>query len=243
MSTPFAMQWITIQSIHLVVLTIVSSNKIPPITEWKLYGNTLEFQDKRHSKRVNELQANLFCQVPNQVRIVRINAHIQLLDEDAFDGLQSITDLILRSNCLSHVHRTHFKDIEHLERLDLSYNQISVIGKGAFVDLNYVQVLNLAGNRIHMIQKSIFAIDNQLQLLDLSRNIICNLSTDMFDHLNQLEELRICYNCIWGLAGNTPHLPAKLKTLQVNHNQVCYTCFCVNLTTSYDTASVDIFKS
>ena len=106
------MQGMARQFLGFFVLNIVSTDKIPPITEWKLDGNKLTFHDW---KKVTELQANVFCQVPSQVRVVEIYAPIRLFDDYAFDGLQEITHLILQRSHLHRVRYSFFKDVKQIK--------------------------------------------------------------------------------------------------------------------------------
>ena len=193
---------------------------MPPITEWTHYDDRLTFWDGGSSEKVTELQANVFCNVSSQIRVVNIYAHIKLFDQDAFDGLQSITDLILSGNHMPHVHARLFKDVKCLIKLVMSNNHITFIEAGTFENLKYVEVLDLSQNMIYMLQMNTFRKQNRIKFLDLTSNSICNLTRVMLDYLSQLEELKIVHNCIVELDGNEASLSTAVQTLDLGNNLV-----------------------
>uniref|UniRef100_A0A915L2R3 Uncharacterized protein n=1 Tax=Romanomermis culicivorax TaxID=13658 RepID=A0A915L2R3_ROMCU len=76
------------------------------------------------------------------------NNAIQDVAGEAFDGLHSLTSLLLNANRLQCLRRETFHDLPNLTLLSLYDNRIKSIGNGTFSSLGRLQTLHLAKNPI-----------------------------------------------------------------------------------------------
>merc|ERR1719245_1197292 len=71
---------------------------------------------------------------------------IEEIEQGAFEGAYSITEILLSENKISSVNRALFRGLNNLESLSLYGNLISCVTPGAFDELTSLKSLNLIAN-------------------------------------------------------------------------------------------------
>jgi Leucine-rich repeat (LRR) protein len=145
-----------------------------------------------------------------------LNSQIAFVEENAFDGIVSLSELSLKSNKIKttpkpipslshltlarnqidHVKSSSFAGMNLLESLDLSSNLINTIDLNAFKDLTRLDVLSLRNNMIKLLGPNLFLKCNHLYSLDLSMNYLSSIESGWFNGLSLIEELSIENNPI-----------------------------------------------
>ncbi|XP_072300299.1 toll-like receptor 5 [Eucyclogobius newberryi] len=161
--------------------------------------------------RIFELKHGVFATIKGVQTIdVSLNK-INLVDRNAFDGLQThLQTLNLSHNLLGEIYSHTFASLTHLIVLDLSHNHIGALGHHSFGGLAHLRALLLTGNAIVNLGfpaplptmqilklddnklKSVYNIArfaNSTQYLDVSSNKLTNLG-DVYTFLSKLKDLQ-----------------------------------------------------
>ncbi|KAG2470865.1 OMD protein, partial [Polypterus senegalus] len=137
----------------------------------------------------------------------------------------SVMQLSLENNSISSIPEGYFKKIPNLMSLRLSYNKLQDLPYNIF-NLSSLMELNLGYNQLSktfFIPRSLehlYLNDNEflatLKRIDLSGNLIEEIEDGAFSKLPLLEELSLAENRLVKI----PALPAKLTSLNMNHNRI-----------------------
>lgn len=116
---------------------------------------------------------------------------INVLNEDAFSGLNKLAELYLRENKISLLPHGIFRDLSSLKILDLSQNNIQTVPYGLFDSLVSLKTVNLSTNSISRLNSYSFLNSEKLSFLYLDNN---KLETVELDYLNDLKEISLDNN-------------------------------------------------
>jgi hypothetical protein len=194
------------------------------------FKSRIKFREKLNilitsKSQFQALPAGFFTTYKSLQLIDLSNSRLQHLENFTF-SIESLIELHLRGNELSHLLTNAFDGARNLKVLDLSFNQISIIDPKIFGSLHSLSDLNLSHNKLSNISFSAqenFGIDwtiESLKVLDLSHNLIYYYNVmpyQSFSGLRNLETLKLNHNNItfdYGAFASNQ----KLKTLDFSYN-------------------------
>ncbi|XP_073999084.1 uncharacterized protein isoform X2 [Rhodnius prolixus] len=161
----------------------LGNNRLSGALNWHTFPHSLS------SLKILHLAHNQFCSIA----------------AGAFQGMQSLTHLILRYNVLEVVEDDAFKAVGSLVDLDLAHNRIIAVSEGSLAHLS------------------------NLKRLDLSHNFLRALSADLTFSLKSLTELRLDDNDISIVASEALHVSSSLRTLTLTDNPLNCDCSLTSL--------------
>jgi len=125
---------------------------------------------------ITEIKATgFFKRFKKLERIDLRNNQIATIENRAFEGASSLTDLFLNENRLEQLQPELFIGLENLKILLLRNNMISVIQNNTFSHLKSLRLLSLYDNKISCVQKGSFEALSSLKTLNLMSNpLVCN---------------------------------------------------------------------
>ena len=153
---------------------------------------------------------------------------IRNLTLDAFVGMESLTELYLRSCRVRFL--SGFSDnitnvdtgfrIPPLKCLTLSDNHFNILPPEVFLGLNQLTVLNLRSSNIAHISNASFKGLVSIQKLDLSLNKLYSVNKNLFSLLPSLQTLLLSINKILVLSPDQLSGLKSLKYLDLSHNSM-----------------------
>ncbi|XP_041065882.1 leucine-rich repeat transmembrane neuronal protein 4-like isoform X1 [Carcharodon carcharias] len=146
--------------------------------------------------------------------------YVHAVDENAFQGIRRLKELILSSNKITRLHNSTFHPVPNLRNLDLSYNKMHALQAQQFKGLRKLQSLHLRSNSLKAIPVRVFQDCRNLEFLDLGYNRLRNLARNVFAGLMKLTELHLEHNQFSKV--NLAHFPrlASLRTLYLQWNRI-----------------------
>ncbi|CAF3549950.1 unnamed protein product [Adineta steineri] len=130
------------------------------------------------------LQDNLIKRVPRDGSFRRLrslrtldlrNNRLEEIDDDAFDGADSLNELFLNDNNLNVITSQTFNGLKNIRTLMLRTNKLTYIKNDTFFDMDTLKTLSLHDNRIKCIAPGSFDRLRSLSTLDLLSNpFVCN---------------------------------------------------------------------
>ncbi|KAK9745235.1 Leucine rich repeat [Popillia japonica] len=124
---------------------------------------------------ITEIPPRAFVPYKRLKRIDLSNNGISKISHDAFQGLKSLTSLILYGNKIKDLPAGIFHSLVSLQLLLLNANEISCIRKDTFKDLQSLNLLSLYDNNIQSLANGSFDSLKSVQTLHLGRNpFICD---------------------------------------------------------------------
>ncbi|CAF0996665.1 unnamed protein product [Adineta steineri] len=130
------------------------------------------------------LQDNLIKRVPRDGSFRRLrslrtldlrNNRLEEIDDDAFDGADSLNELFLNDNNLNVITSQTFNGLKNIRTLMLRTNKLTYIKNDTFFDMDTLKTLSLHDNRIKCIAPGSFDRLRSLSALDLLSNpFVCN---------------------------------------------------------------------
>ncbi|XP_067879358.1 leucine-rich repeat transmembrane neuronal protein 4 [Heterodontus francisci] len=146
--------------------------------------------------------------------------YVHAVDQDAFQGIRRLKELILSSNKITRLHNSTFHPMPNLRNLDLSYNKMHTLQAQQFKGLRKLQSLHLRSNSLKAIPVRVFQDCRNLEFLDLGYNRLRNLARNVFAGLMKLTELHLEHNQFSKV--NLAHFPrlASLRTLYLQWNRI-----------------------
>lgn len=119
------------------------------------------------------------------------NSHLITINEEAFNGLDSLTELNLSYNKLSLIKTENFVKLTKLLKLDLSHNKIEFIESAAFRSLINLIELRLNHNLLIKLSSKFFSTNDGLKIITLHNNSLNQIASNFleisFDHLELLD--------------------------------------------------------
>ncbi|XP_053572250.1 leucine-rich repeat transmembrane neuronal protein 2 [Bombina bombina] len=145
---------------------------------------------------------------------------IENIQEESFQGLYKLNELILRSNKISYLPNATFSQLLNLQILDLSFNQLTSLNTELFHGLRKLQSMHLRANSLRTIPVRVFWDCRSLEFLDISWNRIRSLSRNGFAGLIKLRELHLENNHLSKI--NFAHFMRliSLQTLFLQQNKI-----------------------
>ncbi|XP_064419058.1 slit homolog 1b isoform X1 [Latimeria chalumnae] len=133
-----------------------------------------------NNNEISVLEATgIFKKLPHLKKINLSNNKISEIEDGAFDGATSVSELHLTANQLDSVRSGMFRNLEGLRTLMLRNNRISCIHNDSFTGLKNVRLLSLYDNQITTITPGAFDTLQSLSTLNLLANPFncnCHLS-------------------------------------------------------------------
>ncbi|CAF3326924.1 unnamed protein product [Rotaria socialis] len=103
------------------------------------------------------------------------NNRLEEIDDDAFDGADSLNELFLSDNNLNVITPQTFNGLKNIRTLMLRTNKLTYIKNDTFADMDALKTLSLHDNRIKCIAPGSFDRLRSLSALDLLSNpFVCN---------------------------------------------------------------------
>ncbi|KAM4677322.1 leucine-rich repeat transmembrane neuronal protein 2 [Discoglossus pictus] len=169
---------------------------------------------------ITELQKHQFVNYSQLTWIHLDYNQIANIQEESFQGLYKLNELILRSNKISHLPNTTFNQLVNLDILDLSFNQLTSLSPELFYGLRKLQSMHLRSNSLRTIPVRVFWDCRSLEFLDISWNRLRSLSRNGFAGLIKLRELHLENNHLTKI--NFAHFLRliSLQTLFIQQNKI-----------------------
>lgn len=137
---------------------------------------------------------------------------IKSLEDSCFQGLNSLEQLLIRSNGVMSIDRTFFNNTPKLIIIDLSENQLDSFEFAK--EMPYLDTLLLAFNRIQILKGLNYC--GNLTVLDLKNNKLTNLESNIKD-LQKLKTLDLSNNDLKDLPNDLGFMPNLIRiTIQGN---------------------------
>lgn len=175
---------------------------------------TLTFSSRSEMQMRREQLTSL-----TSLRNLRFNGPISDLPEDAFNDVNNLTSLELRSSNV-HLPKNIFKNLHELEFLELGSNNLSDLPEDIFSNQYKLKRLNLWSNNLRNLTKDSFLGASSVTDLDLSSNNIENIQPDVFFHLKDLENINLSSNRFVELPIGLFHKNKRLRKFRLMYNRV-----------------------
>ena len=145
---------------------------------------------------------------------------LSTLNDGAFNGLTQLHYLYLYRNRLSTLSNGVFNGLTELNYLALWGNQLSTFSEGVFNELIQLRDLNLLNNQLSILSDGLFDRLSQLNSLILSGNQLSIFSNGAFNKLTQLHYLSLYYNRLNTLSNDVFNGLTQLNNLYLQSNQL-----------------------
>ncbi len=130
------------------------------------------------------------------IRIEMSLCNISIIRPKYFRQCQSLNEMNLQHNIISHLPDKVFHSLKELQILDLSYNRITKLQPAIFEGTKMLKVLKLQCNRLTSLAVCTFGYLPSLQLLNLSNNLLTYFGNNILCNsvLEYLTELDVSLN-------------------------------------------------
>ena len=135
-----------------------------------------------------------------------------------FNGLSSLTGLILGGNRLTILPEDIFTGLSSLERLEMPENAVSTLPEGVFGELSRLTWLDLGSNALAALPEGIFSGLANLETLWLNGNSLTELPETVFQDLSRLADLNLGFNSLIALPEGVFDGLSALQTLKLHEN-------------------------
>lgn len=143
---------------------------------------------------VFKLPKEIFKKFINLKHLIVNGIHMQILEEDTFDGAEHLEVLRLSNNDLKELRSFTFHMMRNLKTLDLGRNKIVNVGYQSFVGLVSLERLYLSDNNLKAIPSGVFDPLKKLISLSLENNQITQLDDDIFVENRALRSIGLSNN-------------------------------------------------
>ncbi|CAF4205393.1 unnamed protein product [Rotaria socialis] len=136
------------------------------------------------------LQDNLIKRIPRNGNLQRLknlrildlqNNQLEEIDDDAFNGFDSMNQLFLNNNSLHRITSLTLNGLINVQILNLNANKLTCIKNDTFISMNKLETLSLNNNQIKYVTSSLFDQLRLLSELNLESNpLICNCHMEWF---------------------------------------------------------------
>lgn len=99
---------------------------------------------------IYELDRLALVNLPNLSRLNFDHNRLEVIQDDTFEVLSKLSELLLRNNSISKLTREIFKGLGNLKVLNLSFNKLSFLADTVFAELWSLQELELENNQIEV---------------------------------------------------------------------------------------------
>lgn len=179
----------------------------------ELYTNEIDLS----CNKIQFLFSNSFTNVKGLRKLKLSNCLIQIIEVDAFSGLDSLEDLDLSYNRMFILETNNFSNMPILS-LNLDGNFITAIMSKAFNNLTRLVEINLFKRGIKSIETKAFHNLPSLQTIDLRNNSISSIPRNLFFQTQHLEEVLLTGNNITDL--NLSSNQIKIGSLSLSFNGI-----------------------
>lgn len=189
----------------------VGSFNLPQLVVLDLANNDIE-----------ELGPNTFANLQNlQALNISMNS-IRQLNSDIFNGLSSLTGLLVNENNLESLPAGIFANLPLMERLDLGGNSLRTFSGDIFGDVDVpIRILHLRFNNLVALDGDAFAHTPRLEYLTIAHNAIASLPDKLLANF-QVRKLHMQHNTLEEL---TPAFYSTLLSAQeilLDHNRLTF---------------------
>jgi len=154
---------------------------------------------------ISTLDENSFDSMPHLNNVVVSDNSIKLLHPEVFWRLEDLRHLDMHNNNIDYIHPNAFRNNPRLSKLDLSCNKLKHL-RQVFSYTKELKYLNLSSNNLTYEDLAFLLPITTLQILDLSNNEIETMREEMFEGMVDLKHLNI--------SGNPPlEYDCRLRTL------------------------------
>ncbi|XP_029088042.1 leucine-rich repeat transmembrane neuronal protein 4 isoform X1 [Monodon monoceros] len=169
---------------------------------------------------IQKLKSNQFASLNQLIWLYLDHNYISSVDEDAFQGIRRLKELILSSNKITYLHNKTFHPVPNLRSLDLSYNKLQTLQSEQFKGLRKLIILHLRSNSLKTVPIRVFQDCRNLDFLDLGYNRLRSLSRNAFAGLLKLKELHLEHNQFSKI--NFAHFPRlfNLRSIYLQWNRI-----------------------
>lgn len=119
---------------------------------------------------------------------------VELVDKDAFRGLEILIELDLSDNNIHTLHPATFRDPFRLRKIYLNHNPVQRLQNGLFSNMSFLQAVEFNGCLISQIDPKTFHNLTKFHSLDLSSNKLVNVKSEILYSLPILSNLFIANN-------------------------------------------------
>ena len=145
---------------------------------------------------------------------------IETLRAGDFDGLSSLTGLLLGGNQLTSLPGDIFRGLSSLEWLRLGGNQLTSLPQGIFRGLSSLKSLDLQNNQLTSLSEDVFSALTSLQVLVLHSNQLTSLPANILSGLSSLENINLQKNQLTSLPGDIFSGLTAMTDLYLHDNQL-----------------------
>ena len=233
-----------LHALRTVLLEWMVETNDPLLSDFRVYMAGLTICDRTQEVEAGLLSAVMAtdCALVPKSQLAAITSldlseqSISSLQTNDFDGLTSLTELLLNDNSLTTLPAGLFYPLSALTTLDLSGQSISSLQTNDFDGLTSLTELLLDDNSLTTLPAGLFYPLSALTTLDLSGQSISSLQTNDFDGLTSLTELLLDDNSLTTLPAGLFYPLSALTTLDLRDNSgLSYSPYLLNHLTSLTT--------
>lgn len=147
---------------------------------------------------------------------LRLNG-IELIEDNAFDGLTRLQNLTLTDNGIRSLNSRVFEPLTSLLHLELNGNDIEVLGPAVFALSPLLETIDLSRNWIRTVHQDAFINLQNLHTLQIGRNLE---EVPIFTTLNRLEFLSLSHNNIRHVSADSFKNVSNLRELFLSGNRI-----------------------
>lgn len=130
----------------------------------------------------------------NLHKLIARGCSIELVDKDAFRGLEILIELDLSDNSIHVLHPTTFRHTFRLRKIYLNRNPIQRLQNGLFSNMTFLQTVEFNGCLISHIEPKTFHNITKFNSLELSGNQLVNIEPEVLYSVPSLMNLGIANN-------------------------------------------------
>ncbi|XP_060877119.1 uncharacterized protein LOC132949981 [Metopolophium dirhodum] len=195
------LDWVTVCNQQTCRCKWVSGQKMAECINSSLTGipktlsNEVQVLDLTNNK-ILEINKDAFREVGliNLHKLIARNCSIELVDKDAFRGLEILIELDLSNNNIHVLHPTTFRDPFRLRKIYLNHNHIQRLRNGLFSNMSFLQTVELNSCLITDIEPKTFYNITKFNSLELSGNQLANIKAEVLYSVPSLMNLGITNN-------------------------------------------------
>lgn len=130
----------------------------------------------------------------NLHKLIIRSCSVELVDKDAFRGLELLIELDLSDNNIHVLNPTMFRYLFRLRKIYLNRNPVYRLQNGLFSNMSFLQSVEFNGCKISTIEAKTFYNVTKFSNLDLSNNQLVNIKSEVLQSIPSLKNLRIINN-------------------------------------------------
>lgn len=179
---------------------------LPVLTSEFISAFLLKFKNIRVMEisysEVDEIQPGAFSSAAKlELGIYRLEFlfnNLEYLRSGAFDGLEDLTTLDIRSSKLTYIQEGAFRSLRKLESLSLTRGRLQTLEPKIFQNLRKLKWISLDENQLKVLHGGLFDNNEGLKSVSLSTNRIEAVDPKLFRGLYRLKTiylaLNLCYS-------------------------------------------------